>query len=351
MPSFAGCLANQQMGSWVGAFRLNEGIALIIVRDDLLVPDGDQFFVDENEARERLLQEIGFGSLQKIYAPESWAVPGSDSMPISLLMDERRDIRLRAVKMPQAVKFALMGIVLVIITVFGVTWYMQQKAEREAELEAARLSALEKARAEAEKLVPGMDEQVHYPPPERKWEEVPQGLSVIEVCRASLANIPVAMAGWRMTNGSCSQSGISITWSRDHGFSQPPKTWIINDSGTSATSSVTLPTLAARGHEDLANPSDITRRYLTQNWPGNIARAPDDPPPPPPPDFKGNWAPPPPPWVKRSFTLTVPDLPSDLTNYFRDLPGVVVNSLTFTPGNVSTNGSWNVEGVIYENRL
>jgi hypothetical protein len=109
--------------------------------------------------------------------------------------------------------------------------------------------------------------------------------------------------------------------------------------------------LIPRGHEDLANPADNTRRYLRQNWPGILAHMLDDPPPPPPPDYKGPWNPPPPPWVKRSFTLTVPELPSGLPAYFGDLPGIVVNSLNFVQGNSNVVGSWTVEGVIYENRI
>src|SRR5580698_10154559 len=58
LPVFAACLANQQPGSWAGAFRLREGTVVTVVRDDLIVPDGDQLFIDESDARERLLQEI-----------------------------------------------------------------------------------------------------------------------------------------------------------------------------------------------------------------------------------------------------------------------------------------------------
>src|SRR5580692_7596293 len=103
MPVFAACLANQQPGSWAGAFRLREGTVVTVVRDDLIVPDGDQFYLNESDARDRLLQEIGFGGLQRIYAPEAWAIPGADSMPISLLLDERRDVTLRNVSIPKNV--------------------------------------------------------------------------------------------------------------------------------------------------------------------------------------------------------------------------------------------------------
>jgi hypothetical protein len=176
-------------------------------------------------------------------------------------------------------------------------------------------------------------------------------LDVIENCRKGLANIPAAVVGWRLSQLKCDGGAMSLTWTREHGFSAPPQDWSIGESGMTATSSVPLPKAAVRGHEDLLNPAEVTRRYLAQNWMGTLVRLQDDPPPPPPPNYKGPWNPPPAPWVKRSFTLTVPNLPSELPLYFRDLPGALVNAMIFKPGTNSAGGSWSVEGVIYENRV
>ena len=120
MPVFAACLANQQPGSWAGAFRLREGTVVTIVRDDLIVPDGDQFFTDESEARDRLLQEIGFGGLQRIYAPEAWAIPSADTMPISLLLNEHTEIRLRPIRLPKKyISLSASFFVVLLMVVFG----------------------------------------------------------------------------------------------------------------------------------------------------------------------------------------------------------------------------------------
>lgn len=352
LPVFAACLANQQGGSWVGGFRLREGTVVTVVRDDLIVPDGDQLYLDENEARERLLQEISFGGLQRIYAPESWAIPGADNMPLSLLLDERRDVRLQPVATPKIVWMAGGGLLVILLIGLGVGLYLQNEEAKQAALEAANLSAIQKAHQAANALVYGAQgNQPQYPPPERYWEEKPLMLDVVEACRKGLAEVKIGIAGWRMVDLKCDGNSLSINWNRDKGNSAPPKEWSISDQGTTASSSVSLSKLTPRGHEDLANPSDITRRYLAQNWTGTIAKAPDDPLPPPPPDFKGTWNPPPPPWVKRSFTLTVPELPSVLPSYFQDLPGVIVSSMAFRPGSNSSGGSWSVEGVIYANRI
>ena len=349
MPAFAGCLANQQPGSWVGAFRLREGTVVTVVRDDMIVPDGDQLYIDENDARERVLQEVSFGGLQRIYAPESWAIPGSDNMPVSLLLDDRRDVKLQPVTTPKS-SFVIGGAVVVLLVV-GLAYglYMQDQAAKQAAMEAERMSALARTKAAADQLGFGSQEP-KYPPPERKWENRPLVLSVVESCRSGLASIPAGIAGWHISSLKCDGNSISISWMRDKGFSDPPKDWVYTEGANAASSSVSLPKLDPRGHQELLNPNDISKRYLAQNWPGSLSRTLDDPPPPPPPNHKGPWNPPPTPWIKRSFTLTVSQLPSVLTSFFSDLPGVILNTLTYKPNANNVGGVWTVEGVIYENR-
>lgn len=351
MPAFAACLANQQPGSWAGAFRLREGTVVTVVRDDLIVPDGDQFFTNEDEARDRLLQEMGFGGLQRVYAPESWAIPGADTMPISLLLDERRDIRLQTVRIPREFIIAGAAAAVVLLIAIGGFWYYQKVEEEKAAAERARLEELQRLADAAKQMLPSQfQQQPEYPPPERVWEKRPPVLAVIQSCHVGLSKVPAEVVGWRLGQLRCDGSSISISWSRTQGFTKPPpENAVISETGGAASLTIPLSTLTPRGPEGLIDPSEVTRRYLAQDWPGTLSRMADDPPPPPPPNYQGTWAPPPAPWVKRSFTVTVPELPSSLPLFLGDLPGTIINSLSYTPGG-NMGGSWAVEGVIYENR-
>lgn len=349
MPVLSACLANQQPGSWAGAFRSREGVAVVVVRDDLIVPDGDLFFEDETVARDRLLQEMALGGLQKVYAPETWGVSGADTMPVALLLNDSTEVRLRPVELSRQAILFLGGAGLILLILLASGWYIQMKNEQE---EAARLAseeAIRRARNEAAKLLPGFVQgQPEYPPPERTWEKKPLPLEVITACHEALKGTEAVVAGWKMDNVQCDGATLNEKWTRTGGFSSPPPGSSVNDTGSSATRTVNLPTLQPRGTESLRDPEEITKRYLAQNWPGSLMRMPDDPPPPPPPDYQGPWNPPPPPWVKRSFTLSVPQLPWTLPDYFADLTGLVVNSLSLSFNGVL--GTWTVEGVIYENR-
>lgn len=349
MPVFAASLANEQLGSWAGAFRLREGTVVTVVRDDLIVPDGDQLFENESDARDRLLQEVGFGGLQRIFAPESWAIPGGDSMPVSLLLDKASHVRLRPVTIPRS--WYVAGVVLVAF--LGLAIFLAWLANERNIEENQRLAALRAAQLRAKSMIPNVIQQPkpEYPPPKRYWEDRPVALDVITACKDGLDKVPVAMPGWRMSGVKCTEGGVQTSWTRDKGYGVVPMGGTPNEAVSTTTTVVPLQKLNPRGPEDLWKQQDITKRYLQQNWTARLARAPDDPPPPPPPNYKGEWNPPPPPWVKRSFTITVANLPADLPRYFGGVPGVIVNSLSISSGGKAMDGKWTIEGVIYENRM
>ncbi|MDE2029491.1 MAG: type 4b pilus protein PilO2 [Alphaproteobacteria bacterium] len=348
MPVLAACLAGQIPGSWAGAFRFPGGIAVIIVRDDLIVPDGDLLFTDENEARNRLIQEIGFGGLQATYAPESWSIPGVDTIPLTLLLNERKDIKLQPVKLSDKLKLILAGSALAFILLVGGVWYWQQKTAEEEAAREAQLQAMRLAQMRAHQMVPSLPQQPPQPKYERYWEQAPRVMAVIDACARGMSKTPVAAAGWTLISVHCNGTSITLNWARGAGPAAPPHGANVNDLANAATQSIPLGTLTARGAQQLDDPKTITDRYLAQNWPGQVVPTVNDPPPPPPPNYQGTWNPPPPPWVKRSFTLHVAEFPSELPSMIGTLPGVIVNDITYTSNGDSS--SWSIEGVIYANR-
>lgn len=346
LPVLAACLANQQPGSWIGAFKMREGTAVVIVRDDLIVPDGDLFFVDEIQARDRLLQEVAIGGFQRVYAPESWGVSNADTLPLALLLNDKTDVKLQSVELPKQLVVGGGIAAAILLVVLGGGLYYQSMLDKEE----AKRAEQERIAKKARNMVPSalQQQQIEYPPPVRVWEDKPLALNVVETCRANLAKIPIASVGWNLTSVKCMESSMTVTWSRNSGFAKPPEGASVSDDGNNASVSLPVTKAPKRGTETLLNPADVTKRVLAQNWGGSLRRGEDDRPPSPPPGFKGQWNPPPAPWVKRSFTLSAPVLPWTLSKFFADFPGLVVNSLSYSPSGV--RGTWAIDGVIYENR-
>lgn len=349
LPSLAGCLANQQPGSWIGAFTFREGTSVVIVRDDLLVPEGDLFFEDESEARDHLYQEMGVGGFQRIFAPEAWGIPGADSMPLSLLLNEKTDVKLHSVVMTSQAKFGIAAGLGLLVIVLGVGWYFQNQAAQEEATRIQHMAALKRMQAAAARLVP-LQRQAEYPPPIRYWEKEPKPVALLSSCKKALDDIVIGTAGWRVVSISCSRSALSTRWARMGGFSEAPRGSHVTDTGTQATGSVALKNVDVRVAEDLFDPDEITRRYLAQNWPGTIRREPDDPLPRKPQNHSGDWNPPSAPWIKRSFTFDVPVLPWTIPDFFSDLPGVIIQSIVMNGDGARADNKWTIKGVIYENR-
>lgn len=344
MAALAATLANRQPGSWAGAFKVNEGIVVIVVRDDLIAPDGDQIFLDEAAARDRLIQEFTLGGLQRIYAPEAWAISGAETIALPFIVQNRGDGALQPVTIPKQLIFGAIGVLVAAALVFAGLWYYQNMKEEE---EAKRQEEIrQQAILLGQKNAAAGVGRIVYPPPVRYWEKEPTADAVIEACRKSLNTLPQTTLGWSINNLSCNKSAVSLVWSRDPGFAPMLPDATIDASGNSASRSLPhTPELKERAKEDLLDPNEITKRYLTQNWSGNLSRLPDDPPPPCPPNVPPEeWHPPPAPWIKRGFNLTLTDLPGELTQYFVEIPGVIINSIT------RQGDTWRVEGVIYENR-
>lgn len=346
MATLAATLANRQPGSWAGAFKLLEGIVVVVVRDDLIAPDGDQIYLDESAARDRLVQEVTLGGLQRIYAPEAWSIPSAETLALPFVLQNRGDCPLQPVTVPRA--FIIGAAVLVgavVVGLGGMWWYNDMQEKEEIERQAKLQEAAAQKRA-IEAKTPGLNRSgIVYPPPQRFWEDEPLALEVVRACRTALAKVPQTVLGWHISALSCTRGGVAISWNRTPGFTKPMPDATTDAAAANATRSVALETLPNRSHEDLLDPVAVTQRYLTQNWNGAITRLPDDPPPPRPPNVPPeDWQPPPAPWVKRGFNVKLTDIPGELPQYFAGMPGVIIKTLT------NQSGDWVVEGVIYENR-
>lgn len=366
MPSAAASLANRQPGSWAGVFVVPEGVWFIEVRDDLIAPEGDLVFADEAEAMGRLQEASARGGLEKIYAPASWAIPGAESRSLTSLLSGSGDARLRPVKLPpKVVKAALgggVGLVLLIIAIFVVSGILEQRRQEQQEEEQRiaqemarktdeqRRQESEKRRVEEEERRRQAEEaraqaqaaqMLQMPWFQRAWESAPRPLVWLAACRDAMDKVQVAPLGWSLTSVVCSGSRVTAAWGRTSGPAVIPEGSRVDPSMRSATAMFDLAPVPARGAEEIW-PADAVMVYTLQNdWDASLSYMPDEQPP----ALSNGQHPPPPPWVKRQVQWTVPLSPWTLKGPLVDLPGFVLNTLTR-----GGDGSWQMEGVLYEQR-
>ncbi|QQR68545.1 MAG: type 4b pilus protein PilO2 [Alphaproteobacteria bacterium] len=347
LPSLAGTLAESYPGSWAGAFRLREGICVIIVREDLITPDGDAIYEDENEARQRLIQEVNLGGLQRVYAPEGWSIPSIDSTPLALLLQGRAECTLKPVEVSRQ---AVVATVVVALLLGGgvVAWNLWQAEQRRADQE--RMARQEQESQLQKKNYNGLTTEEVYPPWPRTWEMSPRATEWLQACMDALRTLPVGVAGWQAGDMSCVDGAASVTWTRAAGPAElppgaEPPTMLSNQ--WQGTVPVKMP--PERGAEELWGNRQVQQTFLNRNWElSELSLQPDDPVPPPkvPDGYVGELPPPPPPpeWVKYKVVFKFMGTPWANMQSFVDVPGLVVKTVK------TTSGSWTMEGMIYEKR-
>jgi Pilin accessory protein (PilO) len=349
MATLAASLANAQPGSWAGAFRLREGTWLVVVRDDLIAPDGDVLFDNDEAARDRLLQEVGLGGVQRIYAPDGWAVPGSDPTPLPLLLQDRSECRLQPVRLPmRLIIYGAAAAAIVLLLIFLALQWQAEQERMQQEQTAAQIKAQQEAAKNG--AVSKLMNKWEWPPAEecyeRKWEKAPQARDVISTCRALLGDVKASQLGWKRGVTVCNENKMSITWNREKNMYGilPPNSTTKDDLNT-AMQNVNGPAISLRGADPLMNEADISNLALHDKWPVTITRLPDDPPVvQPPADMKDPPPPPPCPWHKRGIKYSGKAPPWDMWKYFDGMTGVILDRIMWDGSN------WTLEATIYEKR-
>ncbi len=353
MPTLASSLANAQPGSWVGAFRLREGTWVIVVRDDLVAPDGDFLFDNDELARERLLQEVGLGGMQRIYAPDGWSIPGSDPTPLPLLLQDRADCPLQPIQVPvKLLMYGAGGIALIAaIVVLALQWQAEQEQQELAAQQAA--AAAQSQQQTPSGPISSLVEDWKWPPAEevyeKVWENRPRFRDAVLQCKELFVQPRVVQLGWERGTVSCAGGTLSIDLKRvatkGNNPAVVPDTAQPSETLLTTSQSYSLPALPNRGVEQLAGVQEINKLSLNRGTPGDFTRLPDDMPKIQPPENVKDPPPPPPPlWIKRSFKYSGSVQPWAMFYYFDNIPGLILEKITW-------NGStWELEATIYEMR-
>lgn len=352
MPTAAATLANRQPGSWSGVFMVPEGVWFIEVRDDLIAPEGDVLFADEAEAMTRLQEVSARGGLERIYAPPSWAIPGAEASSLPSLLSGKADVRLQPVKIPRKLVIVILGAVLGLAALggIGIVIMNMRAAEEEARMieeqqrqaEQMRRQAEERARLEEEERQRQLQQQTFQMPTyQRVWEQAPDPILWLKACRQAMEEVPISPLGWDISSVSCSGAQLQVGWTRTQGPAAIPPGAEIDPTLRSASRVINLPTLPARGPQQLWPPEAINLYILHNDWQASISNIPDDPPP----TLPSGQSAPPPAWTRRSVNWDVPLAPWTLKGPLVDLPGFTLQTLVW-----SREGNWQLEGTLYEQR-
>src|SRR5690606_25551434 len=84
MPVAAAMVADQLVGEWHGVFEADNGWWYVQVRSDTITPNGDRFFVSEEDAFHVFQEEAQKNIWPHSYAPEHWRLTDGHTRELSL---------------------------------------------------------------------------------------------------------------------------------------------------------------------------------------------------------------------------------------------------------------------------
>ncbi|WP_136416899.1 type 4b pilus protein PilO2 [Herbaspirillum sp. ST 5-3] len=337
----------QPVHSWLGAFKLPEGVwAYFAVRDANFLPTGD-FVGTKDEVVERLLSDYGMGGWNIVIGDEELEDHGFhnfNAKRIEELLPRKRNGQIRThswwrLRQTETaipwVPLIAAGCVLALSGGGAAYWYKEHKRkeaeERERAIEAARAKLF--GNKQAQKL----------PSP---WAAKPLPMAFVQACLQKFGHLTAG--GWSLDEYACTPAQVSYTWSRQDStiaflLEQIPKA-NVDLTGQKAIYSEPL-TLAAGKEEPILTSKELIEPLVSRLQLLDIApKLGKRPPPPPPP---GNAQDPKPntvivpEWQTYSIAMNSGALPLVDVAEILSKPGVRLEKLVYK------SGAWSIEGVMY----
>ncbi len=347
--SLAAAVAGAQPESWSGLFALPSGKWWVLsIFNGVIVSNGD-LLTDEPTARAQFDKELSRlpGDIQpvEISDPDEsvrWLTKNAGNKYPTILRKTQDNSILMA-------GGALLGAAAI---GGGFWWYHEQTiaAKRKADhLALLRMLAAEKKHQEQVQSKANVAKAV--PPP---WTGKPDYTTWSKAVKTLAASLPLAERGWSLSDISCGQVACSATWRRGFGVTvldAPQGDMAANGDVVTTNYPLSFNGDSSRGAIiDVATPVSGTDRWL-QGWiqslgvNGNVQS--------PTVGMMGGYPipghttigasgklPPAPTWTTKTFSLSLPVPPWRATAL--NLPGLVVNSVTWRPG-----GNWHLTGALY----
>ncbi|WP_310622230.1 type 4b pilus protein PilO2 [Flexibacterium corallicola] len=203
MPALAGCMASAQVGTWVGAFKVDSGYYIIACENGEVLNDDtvDQIFSDYDEVQTVFADLLESREWDEVFAPKSFHIDGTKPTSIEALLPKKTNVVLQEVN--QSKLLLKLGLIFATTITCAIgSFYYFDAAEK------ARI-----ARAIETKVENATDnfavKQEPEPIPPMPWEDQPRGYAVLQSCVKEISSFPAILAGWKVQGFLCKSGYIA----------------------------------------------------------------------------------------------------------------------------------------------
>lgn len=355
MPSLAAAVASvfADQTSLCAVFKVEEGWWLVAIRNDLILAEEDVVFSNEDEAKRAYASMMAVPDWGLRIVPEEWAMEGTESKNLAMILQKARKIRLQPVNAVRRTKFLLFIAIVIILVVVWLIYslvalWKNVFPDKKIEHRIQEPVILEPRRPEPEKPKP--------------WEKVVDLSAFFNQCWTSSYQIQsIIIPGWTMGNIECTPSKASTSW-RLTNIQEGRLTWMnfgleeyqlenmkvdVSASGDSATGTlefrkmpmiVSVPRMTSAELEaDLKEIKQAMNLNGLQYTRQTLLDPPNRPDGTKPVNQKT--------YVYYSFTVSSPLSPLEWQGFFDKFSGLELLRVQYTP--MGSDNKWTYEGRIY----
>lgn len=179
-------------------------------REGMILPDGDNVFDSEDEARIKFFEDYSLGSLEKAFVPEMWGMDNTDTRKLSSLLPElfnakakpKREWRMSDVNPYSTIgkyKLHLIGLMVVAIATGGGAMYYKKVKDDRHKKELERLQALAGIKNEPQVL----------PHP---WKTQFRAITIASNCMDAIDGVVLFPGNWKLDSVTCNASNATVSW-------------------------------------------------------------------------------------------------------------------------------------------
>jgi len=223
MPSAAAMAADALIGEWHGVFVADNGWLYVAVHSDTIAPEGDLFFLSEEEAYNHFIHEAENYKWPKTYVPEAWNVKTNDGeIGLDKIVEDVESTTLKPANLNaffgSAANKSLALISLCIAVGFILLLMFSQSL----------MTSIVPQRAEAPSQQLNISDALSVPPKEpifRKdplealleTKSLPTPSKMIGACIENFDQLMVSIPGWDINQMRCRGNLVEAIWQRGVG--------------------------------------------------------------------------------------------------------------------------------------
>lgn len=191
--------------SWAGVFPLNDGWWYVRVRNNMILPQGDGFYDDETDARNRVRLDIADGGFERVFAPEGWE-DNADHIDFERILAGARGPQVIDINPAKAHRGTLITVGLMAVSLLigwqGWSYYQSLNAADERQ---------EEAREKFKENINKPKEKKEIPPP---WHSRPMPSDVIYSCAQGMTKLSTNAPGFELEQIRCNGRQARYYWQR-----------------------------------------------------------------------------------------------------------------------------------------